>query len=64
MAVIDTSEHPHPQPRFRVRYYDRRLSRKGRGVQVRRFVDRAKADAFAAANQIYSQPCRVEEIAK
>lgn len=45
---------------FRVRYYDAKLSKKGRGVQVRTFADRAEAEAFAASNRIYSGPCRVE----
>jgi hypothetical protein len=48
--------------RFRVRYYDRALSHKGKGVQVRGFVDREAAEKFAAENQLYSRPCVVEDI--
>lgn len=46
---------------FRVRYYDRKLSHKGRGTQVRTFTDREEAERFAAQNQLYSEPCTVEE---
>lgn len=55
-GVVD----PAPFTLFRVRYYDAKLSKKGRGVQVRTFTDRAEAEAFAASNRIYSGPCRVE----
>jgi hypothetical protein len=45
---------------FRVKYYDAKLSKKGRGTQVRTFTDRAEAEKFASANRIYAGPCRVE----
>jgi hypothetical protein len=51
-------------PRYSVRYYDRDLSRKGQGVQVATFKDRAEAEKFAAANKLYARPCKVEETAK
>jgi hypothetical protein len=49
-----------PAPQFRVKYFDARLSKKGRGVQVATFTDRAEAEAFAAKNRIYAAPCKVE----
>lgn len=54
-------EHREPQ-RFEVKYYDRKLSRKGRGTQVRVFTDRAAAEEFAAKNRIYAGPCKVVEV--
>lgn len=51
-----------PRFRFRVRYYDRVLSHKGKGVQVRSFTDREAAEKFAAENQLYSRPCVVDEV--
>lgn len=51
-----------PSLTFRVRYYDARMSRKGQGVQVRTFTDRAKAEDFASQNRIYAGPCRVEAV--
>lgn len=61
-CCIETSDEPPHQPRYRVKYYDRKLSHRGKGVQVRRFHDRDQAEAFASRNQIYSGPCRVEEV--
>lgn len=51
---------------YLVKYYDAKLSKKGRGVQVRSFTDRQEAEKFAAENRIYAGHCRVEpkEIAK
>jgi hypothetical protein len=46
--------------RYAVRYYDAALSRKGRGVQVCVFRDRAAAEEFAASNRLYGKPCKVE----
>jgi hypothetical protein len=46
---------------YAVKYYDKKLSKRGAGTQVRGFRDRGEADAFAAANRIYGGPCRVEE---
>lgn len=48
--------------KYRVKYYDEKLSHKGRGTQVRAFDDREKAEAFAAENRIYGGPCSVEEV--
>lgn len=49
-------------PRYRVRYYDARLSRRGRGVQERVFRDRANAESFAAGHKLYGERCRVEVV--
>lgn len=46
--------------RYAVKYFSPADSRRGQGIQWRRFTDREKAEAFAAANRIYSGPCRVE----
>lgn len=51
-----------PIPRYRVVYYDAKLSKKGKGVQVRTFEDRAAAEEFASKNRVYARPCRVEEV--
>jgi len=51
-----------PSRRYAVKYYDRELSRKGRGTQWRSFDVLEDAEAFAAQNQIYAQPCVVEPI--
>lgn len=53
-----------PPELFRVKFYDRKLSKKGRGVQVRTFTDRGAAEAFAAVNVLYSEPCKVETVAQ
>lgn len=47
--------------RYRVKYYDARLSKKGQGVQRKTFDDKEAAEAFAAKNRVYAKPCRVEE---
>jgi hypothetical protein len=47
---------------YRVRYFDRELSRKGQGVQFRTFTDREEAEAFASKNVLHAKPCRVEEV--
>jgi hypothetical protein len=46
---------------FVVKYYDAKLSKKGQGVQFRRFTTRDAAENFAAQNRIYAGPCTVEE---
>jgi|1185.fasta_scaffold1315097_1 hypothetical protein len=51
-----------PAETYRVRYYDRDLSHRGQGVQVRTFTDRAEAEAFAAVNKLYARPCKVEVV--
>lgn len=51
-----------PTVTYRVKYYDRDLSRKGQGVQVATFTDRAEAEKFAAENRIYARACKVEEV--
>ena len=48
--------------KYRVKYYDKQLSRKGRGTQVREFTDKAEAEEFASKNRIYARPCTVETI--
>ncbi len=45
---------------YRVKYYCAKRSRKGQGVWIAKFSDQAKAEAFAAENQIYARPCTVE----
>jgi hypothetical protein len=52
-----------PAETFSVRYYDRRLSHRGQGVQVATFATRAEAEAFAASNKLYARPCKVETVA-
>lgn len=49
-----------PPARYEVKYYDARLSRKGRGVQVKRFTDRAAAEEFAGRNRLYAERCVVQ----
>ncbi len=49
------------KPRFFVKYYDAKLSKKGRGTQYRWFHVREDAEKFAATNKIYAGPCKVEE---
>jgi hypothetical protein len=49
-------------PRWFVRYYCPRMSKRGQGVQVRHFVNRAEAEEFAAKNRLYSRPAKVEEV--
>ena len=46
--------------KYRVKYYDAKLSKKGRGVQVAVFDTILDAEEFASRNQIYSRPCVVE----
>jgi hypothetical protein len=64
--------HPTGEPdmdsyRYEVKYFDADLSRRGKGgVRTRSFAKREDADAFAAANKLYAQPCTVfdrEELA-
>lgn len=50
--------------RFYVKYYDAKLSKKGRGTQWRVFDVREDAERFASENQIYARPCKVEERAE
>lgn len=50
--------------KYHVRYYDAKLSKKGKGTQVAAFKTRAEAEDFAGRNQIYSMPCRVELVAE
>jgi hypothetical protein len=50
--------------KYHVRYYDAKLSKKGKGTQVAAFKTRAEAEDFAGRNQIYSGPCRVELVAE
>lgn len=51
---------PDPDLKFQVRYYDARLSRKGQGVQVKKFKTLEEAEAFASVNVLYAKPCKVE----
>ncbi len=47
--------------RYSVKYFDAKASRAGKGgVRVASFADRDEAEAFAAANILYSRPCKVE----
>jgi hypothetical protein len=62
LRASDFSPPLSPTTRFVVKYYDRALSRKGRGTQWRGFASLEAAEAFAAQNQIYAQPCIVEPI--
>jgi hypothetical protein len=48
---------------FKVKFFDAKASRKGAGVRVAYFADRAEAEAFAASNQLYAKPCKVETLA-
>lgn len=48
---------------YKVTYYSPEKSRKGKGVQVMNFNDRADAEEFAKRHQIYARPCEVEETA-
>lgn len=45
-----------------VRYYDASFSRKGQGVQAKRFTDKGEAEGFAAGHQLYARPAKVEEV--
>lgn len=47
---------------YRVRYYDARLSKKGRGVQVAVFDGLAEAERFASEHVLYNRPCSVEPL--
>lgn len=51
-----------PTERYSVKYYDAKLSKKGRGVQVQRFEDKAAAESFAGANILYGHPAKVETV--
>lgn len=53
-----------PRWKFRVRYFDARMSRKGQGVQERRFYCEDEAAKFASKNRLYARPCKVEELGK
>ena len=59
--LIEQADPPRSRKLYRVKYYDAKLSKKGKGTQSRTFTDRAKAQEFADANQIYAGPCKVEE---
>ncbi len=48
--------------RYRVRYYDAKLSREGRGSQSRLFDDFAVATEFAARHRYQTKPARVETV--
>jgi hypothetical protein len=50
--------------KYHVKYYDSKLSKKGKGTQIAAFKTRAEAEDFAGRNQIYSMPCRVELVAE
>jgi hypothetical protein len=50
-------------PTYKVRFYSAAASRKGAGVRVAYFSDRAEAEEFAAANRLYAKPCQVETLA-
>lgn len=50
-------------PRYVVRYFDPKASRRGHGVQVATFVEYADAEAFAAGKTLYAEPARVQPIA-
>jgi hypothetical protein len=49
-------------PTYRVKFFDAQASKRGRGVQVAVFADRAEAESFAARNRIYAGPCKVEVV--
>jgi hypothetical protein len=49
-------------PTFKVRFYDAKASRKGKGVKVAYFTDRAEADAFAAGKTLYARPAVAEPV--
>lgn len=49
-------------PRFKVRYYDARRSKKGQGTQDRYFDDEQEAIEFASKNRYRARPCRVEPL--
>lgn len=52
------------KPRFFVKYYDAKLSKKGRGTQYRWFRVREEAEKFASENKIYAAPSKVEEVSQ
>lgn len=62
LRASDFSPPLSPSTRFVVKYYDRELSRKGRGTQWRGFEKLSDAEAFASKNQIYASPCVVEPV--
>jgi hypothetical protein len=47
--------------RYSVKYFDAKLSKKGRGVQVQHFTDKAAAESFASNNKLYANTCTVQE---
>ncbi len=47
---------------YEVKYYNRQMSKRGKGVWVRTFTDLAEAEKFAAENQLYARPCVVKEV--
>lgn len=47
------------QPRFIVRFYDAKKSRRGNGVQSRTFFDAETAAAFAEGKRLYGKPAIV-----
>lgn len=46
---------------YAVKYFDARMSKRGQGVQVRRFWTRSEAEEFAGRNRLYGKPCQVVE---
>lgn len=45
---------------FRVKYFDEKQSKKGKGVQVRRFATVEEAQAFAVGKRLYGKPAEAE----
>lgn len=48
--------------KYRVTYYDPKLSRKGQGTQTLEFTSEARAVEFARKNRYQAKPCRVVSI--
>lgn len=48
--------------RYRVKYFDAQLSRKGKGVQIKGFKNRKDAEEFASHNILHAKPCLVMDI--
>lgn len=47
---------------YKVKFFDAKASRKGKGIRVSYFSDLAAAEKFASENRIYAGPCKVETL--
>lgn len=47
--------------KFRVVFYDAKMSRKGKGMRQATFTERDKAEEFAKGKVAYGRPAKVDE---